>query len=185
MWRIAFVLLVCSACGVAPQPKSARTVAAYEVPLTTAPDRDMLVAMLRQDAEAEGFHVDAATMDELKQQSEVSPTTINAAVWRGKDDDEAVASVMDGPDHLGLARLTFSKSEEPERTARLRERVMKRIMLRWPKTETLPIMPTGAIPLHDDLVLTKEGYRVRRQAASKYELSPSSPLATGDSPTSR
>jgi hypothetical protein len=91
---------------------------------------------------------------------------------------------MDGADHLGLAWLTFSKSEEPERTARFRERVMKRIMLRWPKTETLPIMPTGAIPLHDDLVLTKDGYRVKRTVASKYELPASSPLATGDLPTS-
>ena len=181
MWRIAFVLLLaCSGCSVAPQPKSARTVAAYEVPLTTAPDRDELVAMLRQEAEAQGFHVDAATTDELKQLSEVSRITINATVWRGKDDDEPVASVMDGADHLGLAWLTFSQSEEPERMVRLRERVIKRIMLRWPKTETLPIMPTGAIPLHDDLVLTKDGYRVKRQAASTYELPVSSPLAAGN-----
>lgn len=186
MRRIAFVLLLaCSGCGAAPQPKSARTVAAYEVPLTTAPDRDNLVALLRQEAESEGFHVDTATPDELKQLSEVSPITINAAVWRGKNDEESVASVMDGPDHLGLAWLTFSKSEEPERTARFKESVMKRIMLRWPRTEVLPIMPTGAIPLHDDLVLTKEGYRVKREAASKYELPASSPLATGDLPTSR
>jgi len=181
MWKIAFILLlVCSGCGVAPQPKSARTVAAYEVPLTAGPDREVLIAMLRQEAEAEGFHVDAATTDELRQLSEASPITINATVWRGKNDDEAVASVMDGADHLGLAWLTFSQSEEPERTGRLRERVMKRIKQRWPKTETLPIMPTGAIPLHDDLVLTKDGYRVKRQAASRYELPASSPLATGN-----
>ncbi len=179
MLRIGLILLLtCSACGVAPQPKSARTVAAYEVPLSTSSDRDALVALLRQDAEAEGFHVDAATAQELEQLSEVSPITINAAVWRGKDDDESVASVMDGADHLGLAWLGFSKGEEPERTARFKESVMRRIMLRWPKTQKLPIMPTGAIPLHDDLLLTKDGYRVRRAAASKYELPESSPLVT-------
>lgn len=177
MWRVAFILLfACSAYGVAPQPESARTVAAYEVPLSMPSDRETLVALLRQDAATQGFHVDAATPDELKQLSEVSPITINAAVWRGKNDDEAVASVMDGPDHLGLAWLTFSKSDEPARTARFRDSLMRRIMQRWPKTEALPIMPTGAIPLHDDLVLTKDGYRVRRQAASKYELPASSPL---------
>jgi hypothetical protein len=177
MWRVALVLLLaCSACGVAPQPESARTTAAYEVPLSTLSDRDQLVALLRQEAEREGYHVDAATADELKQLSKVSPMTINAAVWRGKDDDEAVASVLDFPDHVGLAWLMFSKSEEPERTSRFRESVMRRIILRWPETQTLPIMPTGAIPLHDDLLLTKDGYRVKRQAASKYDLPATSPL---------
>lgn len=177
MWRIALTLpLVCSARGVAPQPKSARTVAAFEVPLSTASDREDLVALLSQEAKTERFHVDATNAEELNQLSSVSPITINAAVWRGKYDDEAVASVIDGADHLGLAWLTFSKSEEPERTARFRDSVMQRIMLRWPKTLALPIMPTGAIPLHDDLLLTKEGYRVKRQAASKYELPASSPL---------
>jgi hypothetical protein len=161
---------------VASQPKSARTVAAYEVPLSTASDRDALVALLRQDAEAEAFHVDAATPDELKQMSEVSPITINATVWRGKNDDEAIASVMDFADHLGLAWLTFSESDEPGRTAKLRDSVMRHITERWPNTQALPIMPTGAIPLHDDLLLTKDGYRVKRQAAPKYGLPASSPL---------
>lgn len=181
MWKIALVLLLaCSACGVAPQLKSARTVAAFEVPLSTASDREELVVLLRQEAKAEGFHVDAATADELKQLSEVSPLTINAAVWRGKDDDEAVASVMDGVDHPGLAWLTFSLSDEPQRTARFREAVMKRIVRRWPKTHALPIMPTGAIPLHEDLLLTGDGYRVKRQAAFKYGLPASSPLIAED-----
>jgi len=177
MWKIALVLLLaCSACGVAPQPKGARTVAAFEVPLSTASDREEFLALLREEAKAAAMHVDAADAEELSQLSEVSPLTINAAVWRGKDDDEATASVMDGADHLGLAWLTFSKSEEPEHTARFREAVMRRIMLRWPKTHALPITPTGAIPLHDDLLLTKDGYRIKRQAASKYELRASSPL---------
>ncbi|HEY7006793.1 MAG TPA: hypothetical protein VH392_09975 [Sphingomicrobium sp.] len=164
----------------APQPKSARTVAAYEVPVSTTSDRNEFLGLLAQEAKADGFHVDAATEEEIRQLSEVSPITIDAAVWRGKNDDEAIASVMDGADHLGLAWLTFSKSEEPERTAQFRQRLMKQIILRWPKTQTLPIMPTGAIPLHQDLVLTKDGYRVKRGAASKYELPQSSPLATGD-----
>ena len=184
--KIALViLLACSACGVAPQPESARTVAALEVPISTPSDREELLALLRQEAKIEGFHVDAATAEELKRLSEVSPLTINAAVWRGTNDDEPVASVMDGADHLGLAWLTFSKSEEPERTARFRANVMRRITLRWPKTHGLPIMPTGAIPLHDDLLLTSDGYRVKRAAASKYELSASSPLVAGGSPASR
>lgn len=170
------VLLACSACGVVPQPKSGRTVAAFEVPVFTKPDRDALIALLSQYAAPEGFHVDADTDEENKQLSKVSPITINATVWRGKNDDEPIASVMDGPDHIGLGWLTFSLSEEPERTAHFRDRVMKAIRARWPSTKPLPIMPTGAIPLHDDLVLTKDGYRVKRNAAAKYELPASSPL---------
>ena len=76
--------------------------AAFEVPVLTKSDRDELVALLRKYAEAEGFHVDAATDEENKQLSEVSPITINATVWRGKNDDEPIASVMDGADHVGL-----------------------------------------------------------------------------------
>jgi hypothetical protein len=51
---------------------------------------------------------------------------------------------MDGADHIGLGWLTFSKTEEPERTARFRDIVMRQIKIRWPKTVALPIMPTGA-----------------------------------------
>jgi hypothetical protein len=181
MWRIGIAaLLACSACRVAPQPESARTVAAYEVPVPTARDRDDLVALLRQEAVAEGFHVDAASPDQLRGQSEVSPITINAAVWRGDRDEEAVASVMDGAGQLGLGWLTFAKSEEPERTARFRTKVMRRIVARWPGTRALPITPSGGIPLHQDLVLTKDGYRVKRAAASSYGFRPSSPLLAGD-----
>ena len=129
--------------------------------------------MLRQQAKIQGFHLDAATADELKRQSELSPLTINATVWRGKDDEEPIASIMDGSDHLGLAWLTFSKTIEPERAAHFRDSVVPMIMHRWPSTQALPIMPTGAIPLHGDLVLTKDGYRVKTAAASKYELSAS------------
>jgi len=37
---------------------------------------------------------------------------------------------------------------------------MREIMQRWPCTLSLPIMPTGAIPLHGDLVRTSNGYMV-------------------------
>ncbi len=159
-----------------PQPESARTVAAFEVPLSTASDREEFLALLSEEAKVEGFHVDAASAEEVKYVSDLTPMTINAAVWRGENDDEVVASVTDGSGPLGLPILGFSKGAQPARTARFRESVMRRIMLRWPKTLALPIMPTGAIPLHEDLLLTKDGYRVKTQAAPGYELPSSSPL---------
>ena len=169
------LLLACSACSVAPQPASLRTVAAFEVPLSGDSDRDRLISLLSEEAKVEGFHVDAYTADELQQLSDGKPMTINATVWRGKNDDEPIANVID-IDRPGLACLTFAKGQEPERAARFRDAVMRRVRLRWPRTRPLPIMPTGAIPLHDDLVLTKDGYRVKRLAASRYELPASSPL---------
>ncbi len=54
--------------------------------------------------------------------------------------------------------------------ARFRERAMDEIMVHWPGTLALPIMPTGAIPLHQDLVLTPAGYIVKPSEAHKYQL---------------
>ena len=47
---------------------------------------------------------------------------------------------------------------------------MDEIMVHWPGTLALPIMPTGAIPLHQDLVLTPAGYIVKPSEAHKYQL---------------
>ena len=47
---------------------------------------------------------------------------------------------------------------------------MHEIMLHWSGTLSLPIMPTGAIPLHRDLVRTPNGYIVNPSDAYKYRL---------------
>jgi hypothetical protein len=68
MRRSVLVVLcaVIAACGGAQQPKSAKTVAAFEVPLPSEADRDQFLAVLRAAAEPEGMHVDAATRQELE-----------------------------------------------------------------------------------------------------------------------
>ena len=178
---IAFALLsLCLACGVAPQPESARTVAAFEVPLPNPGERAEFLAILSDAAKAEGLHVDASHAEQLERLSEVSPMTIHAAVWRGANDEEPLASVMDLPDNLGRAWISFSKGEDPNLATRFRERAMSKILERWPNTQRLPIMPTGAIPLPADLRQTPEGYRVKPEAASRYELPPKSPLIVGN-----
>lgn len=160
-------------CGVAAQPESARTVAAFEVPLPSEADRIQFLAVLRSAAEAEGMHVDAASSEELEREAKVSPAfkmTTNATVWRGANDAEAIASAMDQPDHLGQIWITFSRGEDPKLNSRLRENAMREIMRRWPGTLSLPIMPTGAIPLHGDLVRTPSGYVVNPTEAQRYGL---------------
>ncbi len=174
MLRVApILLLLCAACGVAEQPKSAETVAAYEVPLPTASDKRRFLALLIDKAEAAGFHVDAATNDELSVVSEVSPQTFSAAVWRGKDDEEPIASAMDFQDRLGRVWISFSRGQDPVRSSRFQTSLISAIQDGWPETASLPIMPNGSIPLTRDLVRTPNGYIVDPLAAKAYDVSPS------------
>jgi hypothetical protein len=99
--------VICIACGVAEQPKWAETIAAYEVPLPTDTDKARFIQLLREQGEAQGFHVDAATRDEMAIQSDVSPTTFNASVWRGDEDEESMASAMDFRDRIGRVWIAF------------------------------------------------------------------------------
>jgi hypothetical protein len=175
MRRIVSLALCASlvACSPAAQPESAKTVAAFEVPLSSEADRAQFLAVLRAAAAPEGMHVDAESSEDLKAEAKVSPNfemTMKAAVWRGSNDDEAVASAMDQFDHLGRVWIMFSRGKDPAQTSRFRESAMREIMLRWPDTLSLPIMPTGAIPLARDLTRTPSGYVVNPSEAHKYDL---------------
>jgi hypothetical protein len=157
---------------VAPQPESAKTVAAFEVRLPSRADRTEFLSVLRSAAEHEGMHVDAMSDDDLEQQARVSPAlkmTVSAAVWRGKNDEEPIASAMDESDHLGQVWIAFHEGEDPALNSRFREAVMREVVRKWPDTLRLPIMPTGAIPLKRDLVQTPNGYIINPQESYKYE----------------
>lgn len=78
--------------------------AAFAVPLRSEADRNQFLSILRAAAEPEGMHVDAESARDLAQEAKVGPlfaNTMNAAVWRGANDDEVVASALDLPDKLG------------------------------------------------------------------------------------
>ena len=173
-WVVSLVLCVLIAgCGVAPQPDSEKTVAAFEVPLRSEGDRTQFISILRAEAEADGMQVDVESEQELAQATKVNPLfakTINLAIWRGANEDELVASAMDEYDHLGQVWISFSRGKDPQLATKFRESAMRQIMLRWPDTLTLPIMPTGVIPLHRDLIWTPNGYKVNPSEAHKYEL---------------
>jgi hypothetical protein len=170
---LAAICAVILGCGVAPQPESIKTVAAFEVPLPSKADREQFLSVLRAAAEVERMHVDAAREVDLENDAKVSPNfkmTMKAAVWRGPNDEEVVASAMDQFDHLGQVWLMFSRGKDPATAARFREGTMRQVLLHWPNTLSLPIMPTGAIPHHSDLVRTPSGYVVKPTEAHKYEL---------------
>ena len=163
------VWLMLAACGPVEQPKWAVTVAAFEVPLPTPADKKRFIDVLTGQAKASGFHVDAATEQQLKVTSEISPQTMNATVWRGENDDEPIASAMDFQDHLGRVWITFSLGQDADRSRRFREALVPAIKKNWPDTAALPIMPTGAIPLARDLIRTPSGYVVKPSAEPTYQ----------------
>ncbi|WP_177221910.1 hypothetical protein [Brevundimonas viscosa] len=172
--------MVVSGC-VAPQPHSGRTVAAFEVQLHTPSDRAEFLAILRQVSQAEGLHVDAENDESLRYTAEAIPEanrTLRAAIWRGTEDDHAEAVIMDGHDHLGLVWIAFLEGEDPASATRFRERVMNRLVLRWPETMSLPVMPTGSIPNPHQLVKTRSGYKLDPAYVSSYEVKASSRLVS-------
>ena len=169
MFRLSMILcLIVTGCGIAEQPKWAATVAAYEVSLPTAADKARLMKLLIREAEADGFHVDAASQSELAGQSRVSPITFNASVLRG-DDEESMASAMDFEDRIGRVWISFPRGQDPDRSTRFREALVAKIKQQWPDTASLPIMPNGSIPSTRDLVRTTKGYVVDPSAAAKYD----------------
>jgi hypothetical protein len=59
-------------------------------------------------------------------------------------------------DQPGLVWIMFSKGGHPDLAARFRQRVRAKIIQRWPDARSLPIMPTGSIPLRHHMVLTRD-----------------------------
>ena len=183
-WIVCIAICLATVgCSASTQPESARTVAAFEVPLSSEADREQFLSILRAAAAAAGMHVDIESKQDLENAARSSPLlekTMNAAVWRGANDDEVIASAMDQHDHLGQVWIMFSRGEDPALSSKFRERAMHAIELRWPGTLSLPIMPTGAIPLHADLVRTPTGYIVKLSESGKYQVPESDEQRRGD-----
>lgn len=52
---------------------------------------------------------------------------------------------------------------------------MNRVVLRWPETMSLPVMPTGSIPNPYQPVRTPSGYKLNPAYISSYDVEASSP----------
>jgi hypothetical protein len=163
--------LLLAACS-AEQPAGLKTVEAVEVPLAGPADRKLLLDLMARDArEAGDFHLDAATPEAL---ANVYHATIHATVWRGHDDDFPDVSASDVA--IGAVWVEFPLGDRADASARLRQRLLRDIRQQWPATKDLPVLPTGGLPLREDLVLTQHGYRIKSSVAGTYHLPPDSPL---------
>ena len=169
------------ACAPVPQPGYLQFVAAVEIPERTPADRSDLLAMLRRHAAAAGLHVDDGSRQwqELQRNAPDLPDfargTLSVGVWRGAEDEDLEISV-DDTGHPGRAWVMFSRGRQPDLARRTREGLLREIGRRWPGARRLPILPSGGLPLADDLSLAPGGYRIVRSAAPSYGLPATSPL---------
>ena len=70
---LAAICAAIAGCGGTRQQESTRTVAAFEIPLSSEADRDLFLSVLRGAAEVEGMHVDATSKEELEREARASP----------------------------------------------------------------------------------------------------------------
>lgn len=150
------------ACQPVPQPESLRTVAAFEVPLTSADERADFLAILAADAAAEGLDVHVETAAQMERRAAMSPDlreSIRATVYRRGDLRQTEAQVSD-QFLLGYVWISFNQGENPALAQRFRDRLMSRVVERWPETLIVPVSPTGSIPFKKDLVRGDHGYEI-------------------------
>lgn len=138
-------LLLCSGCGAKGSSRDQLlSVAALEVPLSTARDREDFTSLLRRDATAHGFHVDVATPKEIELPNGFSPNSLKATVWRGVAwrgvDEEVVACAMDGADHFGRVWISFERGSDPKSFTTFPTALWPLLVKRWPDARRLPIM---------------------------------------------
>jgi hypothetical protein len=181
MLRIVTLLLAITFSGCSPARQPEGPAAAVEISLRTTADDADLVAMLRQQAPLQGFHVDdvSAKWRDFEQHVKDFPPaiqkTIYVGVWRGKDDDDLIVSVDDGG-HPRKAWITFYRGPEPKFAEQFWDTLTGEIRRRWPDVHSIPILPSGGLPLSNDLILTPQGYKIVRSAAERYKLPVSSAL---------
>lgn len=153
-----------------PQPESARTVAAFEVPLTTAVDRADFLTILSAEAAVEGLDVNVETAQEMERWAEMSPElrkSIHAIVYRSGDFGQTEARVSD-QFHFSHVWISFNEGEDPALARRFRERLMSRTTERWSETLSVPVTQTGSLPHKADLVRGDHGYGIAPAIMAQY-----------------
>lgn len=158
------------ACQPVPQPESLRTVAAFEVPLTTEVDRADFLSILNAEAAAEGLNLNVETAEEMARWAQTSPRlrrSIHATVYRAGDLRQTEARVSD-QFHLGHVWVSFNQGGDPTLARRFRDRLVSRIIERWPETLSVPVAQTGSLPQREDLVRGAQGYEMNSARMAGY-----------------
>src|SRR5690606_3632644 len=116
--RFAVGMLYLSLLGCTPNQEAAQWVEALEIPMDVATERDELVSMLGDEARKHsGLHVDDVSVRSARYYADsdiLEPDqrpTLSVTVWRGRDDDQLVATVSD-LFHRGRVWATFNRGED-------------------------------------------------------------------------
>ena len=180
---LALLALVCGCSH--PTGDSWKPIAIIEVPVRTYADHHDLVAIMRRMAVSNGMHVDDDSEKWIAFENSQPPKERNTAVsiyvgiWRGSQDDDLEAGVSD-MFHVGRAWVSFYQGGHVDFPADKREQVLAGIMQRWHDARLVPILPSGAEPLAEDLRLTSGGYKIAASAGPNYGLPPNSPILVHD-----
>jgi hypothetical protein len=177
---IILLLLCVSGCHSNPAQVS-RVTSAIEVPLQSPADDADLIGILRRFAAANGMHVDDVSQKWRDFQRDANPPaqtrmSIYVGMWRGSEDHDLEASIED-MGHLRRAWLAFYDDGGKEGLpASARSTILAQIKKRWPDATSLPVLPSGGLPLASDLRHTEDGYKIAPDAAQRYNIPPTSPL---------
>ncbi|WP_445191824.1 hypothetical protein ACT009_14795 [Sphingomonas sp. Tas61C01] len=171
---ISLIVGVIIAAQPVPQPRSARTVAAFEVPLNTALDRADLLSILRSEAARDDLTVEVETAQEMRTWAEMSPElrrSIDAVAYRGGHSKKMEVTISDKL-QLGHVWVIFFRGEDLALARRFRAQLMARIFQRWPNTLRVPVAQTRALPLIADLIRNDAGYQIDPARLATYICGP-------------
>lgn len=119
---------------------------------------------------AEGLDAKVETARDLERWAEMSPElrkSMGAIVYRDGDFLQTEARVSD-QFHFSHVWISFARGEDPVLAQRFRDRLMSRMIERWPETLTVPIAQTGSLPHREDLIRTDTGYEIKPSRLARY-----------------
>lgn len=171
---ILFVLVVLVGCGWVLRPvdqTSIRQVRAVEVPIRSATDREDLKNIMKRHGDKYGLHFVDTTASWQAAPPELRKTLYFALDRPVKQREEWEITAEDegkGTDPW----IVFFYGVDPPRAKASRDLLVSALRERFPNLLDVPIMPTGALPLRQDLIRTQAGYEVRPDRAADYGLHP-------------
>lgn len=149
---------------------------AVEVPLDPKAS-GQLARVLEQAAKQEGFFFrDSSAYMRATTEGQF---TVHMTMFRpleGEKEWPEVQIQAEGDHSPWVLFLPPAEERYAAATARTRQRILAALRERWPNLRKIPILPSGGVPLADDVVLTSRGYKVVANRASDYELGANSPL---------
>jgi len=164
---LLFASLALAACDVT---RSLSFVEAVEIPQEPGAASE-LAEILQSAAARNGLYfrdssayVDAATDHVL---------TASMIVFRPLGGDREWPEIQVSAERGGPLWVLFLEAADQNHlgaTSRTRDEVLADLRRRWPGLRKAPILPDGGVPLHRDLRLTPNGYKIAAEKAEAYGL---------------